>query len=486
MSKPLVSVIIPNYNYGHFIGECIESAIKQTYDNIEIIIVDDGSTDNTKEIVVGIISGNNRKKIYYFYKEDGPSGTPAAINYGIKKSKGKYMTWLSSDDCYMPEKIARQVEVMEKKKNNTMTHTSFYTFDNGGKINGEDNINFSENNFYCDILNGCNINGNTIMIRKSIFEKRGLFIEKNKEEPDLWRVSEYLMWIVFAFNGDRVVKLNEKLHKAQLHNNNQIYKNNITIKNLLIIKTIDYYFKNQHNFSGEFNRNIDWGKVYNILSLNNLNNIAAFIAGKFAQENNIKNILIEYYYLFIFHIVNKRFKESLFYLKKIRKLNSETFVFLNDFYSVITRKKNYKQKINYNFSELKNYLSERVITKIHKIINSKNYEITEEDKAFEIEFCGDLEFIHNYKFIYNLGSKYESEKKYNESIKLFDYITKLKFINRTTYIAGAYYHLGNIAYLKSDYKKANGFLEKCLKNNCNFNAAINLLKKISEKENYGY
>ncbi|HPG31919.1 MAG TPA: hypothetical protein PLQ81_14115, partial [bacterium] len=165
------------------------------------------------------------------------------------------------------------------------------------------------------------------------------------------------------------------------------------------------------------------------------------------------------------------------YLNKIRKLNIDTYKFLNDFYSVIINKKKSTSKNNYDFTAIKNYLSESVINKIHKIINSKKYEITEEDKAFEIEFCRDLEFIHNYKFIYNLASKFESEKKYNESIKLFSYISKLSFINKKTYIAGAYYHLANMAYLKSDYKKSKIFLEKCLENNCDFKAAAELLKK---------
>jgi len=107
MSKPLVSIIIPNYNKAPYIREAIESALNQTYKNIEVIVVDDGSTDESKEIIK---SFGKRIKAYFLPHKNAN----VARNFGFKKSKGEYIQFLDSDDIILPEKIEKQVEVLEK------------------------------------------------------------------------------------------------------------------------------------------------------------------------------------------------------------------------------------------------------------------------------------------------------------------------------------------------------------------------------------
>src|SRR6476646_875006 len=111
MSLPLVSIIIPTYNYGHYITEAISSIRDQNYptSNIEIIVVDDGSTDNTREVLRKYIE---RGIIHYYYQPN--KGKANATNYAIQKASGKYIFNLDADDYYFPDKISSTVRIYEE------------------------------------------------------------------------------------------------------------------------------------------------------------------------------------------------------------------------------------------------------------------------------------------------------------------------------------------------------------------------------------
>ena len=104
-TAPLVSIIIPCYNYGQYIKKCIQSAIDQTYENIEVIVVDNGSTDNSLE-EINLFSKNKRVKIIKF-KENVPPGCKekSAVGIAIKESSGDYISILYADDWYLPNTI---------------------------------------------------------------------------------------------------------------------------------------------------------------------------------------------------------------------------------------------------------------------------------------------------------------------------------------------------------------------------------------------
>ena len=108
--NPLVSIVIPVYNGSNFLSEAIDSALAQTYDNLEIIVVNDGSKDDTESIALSY-----GDKIRYFAKENG--GTSTALNLGIANMRGEYFSWLSHDDLYYPQKISRAVEELSKLEN---------------------------------------------------------------------------------------------------------------------------------------------------------------------------------------------------------------------------------------------------------------------------------------------------------------------------------------------------------------------------------
>lgn len=180
MDKNLVSVIIPMYNSNDTIINSIKSVLKQTYKNYEIIIVDDGSTDNSYKIVEEFMQENNlEKKIKLLSQENrGPS---AARNKGISHSRGEYIAFLDADDIWVEEKLEKQIKLMSKNSNIALV---------GSNIN---------NNFYKKQDNILNISYNmllfknyfftpTVIIKKSILDKVGLFDleQKFSEDYNLW------------------------------------------------------------------------------------------------------------------------------------------------------------------------------------------------------------------------------------------------------------------------------------------------------------
>ncbi|WP_246294563.1 glycosyltransferase [Paenibacillus planticolens] len=175
-----VSIVIPFYNCA-YVTEAIESALSQTYPNIEIIVVNDGSTRHMEKIVPYM------NRIVYVEKENG--GTASALNVGIRKATGDYFAWLSSDDRFEPNKVARQLAFMQEK-GAKVSYTSYVHMDGQGQIfGGPSGIGCSSKmEFYRTMQKGCIINGCTVMLHMDVFQKAGYFNETRKytQDYDLW------------------------------------------------------------------------------------------------------------------------------------------------------------------------------------------------------------------------------------------------------------------------------------------------------------
>lgn len=130
MKSPIVSVIIPSYNAARFVTEAIDSVLGQTFQDFEVLLVDDGSTDNTKEI----LSKKYGDLIQYLYKKNG--GVSSARNYAIEKARGKYIALLDADDAWMPEKLEKQVFLLESNKEIGLCYT--------GAIKVDEQLNFKQ------------------------------------------------------------------------------------------------------------------------------------------------------------------------------------------------------------------------------------------------------------------------------------------------------------------------------------------------------
>jgi glycosyltransferase involved in cell wall biosynthesis len=130
-SRPKVSVVIATYNYGRFLGEAIQSVLNQTFQDFEIIVADDGSTDNTREIVEKF----SDPRIRYIYQDH--IGVSAAENAGLRAARGEYITGIGADDLYLPQNLETKVKLLDSHPETGMVYSDCYFFDDiTGAITG--------------------------------------------------------------------------------------------------------------------------------------------------------------------------------------------------------------------------------------------------------------------------------------------------------------------------------------------------------------
>ncbi len=133
MKNDLVSIITPSYKSERFIEDTIKSVLNQTYENWEMIIIDDCSPDSSNTIIEKYMKEDNRIKLIRLEKNSGPA---VARNTGIREAKGRYIAFLDADDQWLPEKLEKQINFMEEK-NLAITYSSYYIIDEEGKEVGE-------------------------------------------------------------------------------------------------------------------------------------------------------------------------------------------------------------------------------------------------------------------------------------------------------------------------------------------------------------
>lgn len=206
--KSLVSIVIPVYNGDNYLCEAIDSALAQTYDNCEVIVVNDGSTDDTEKICLSY--GN---KIRYYRQNNG--GVATAVNFGIMKMKGEYFSWLSHDDIYYPNKIEKQMEAIYQHGDMTaIVHSNYDILDmDNGKLIHHDWLqiysvdNLTNSNFSPIFL--C-IHGCSILVHKSHFKRVGYY------DPSL-KATQDSVWLFHAMRNQKSVFVNEQLFIAREH-----------------------------------------------------------------------------------------------------------------------------------------------------------------------------------------------------------------------------------------------------------------------------
>ena len=133
--KPLVSVLVPNYNYGRFLENCLESVYKQTYSNIEVIFYDNNSTDNSYEIAIDYQKKFREKNIFMHVARNRRNmGSGHNCSKCLRESEGKYMFWLSSDDAIKPTYIEKCVKILEENQNVGFTMSHRIEIDEQGNL----------------------------------------------------------------------------------------------------------------------------------------------------------------------------------------------------------------------------------------------------------------------------------------------------------------------------------------------------------------
>ncbi|AIQ25715.1 glycosyl transferase [Paenibacillus sp. FSL H7-0737] len=197
MKEDLVSIVIPAYNCGDFIGITLNSIIKQTYYNWEAIVIDDCSRDNTAEIVGSFITIEDRIR---YYKLDTNSGAAVARNMGIDLAKGKFIAFLDSDDVWVPEKLSKQIEFMKQNSYN-FTCTSYDKIDELGKYLNR-TIQAKAKSNYDGILKR-NPGNSTVIYNADILGKFKI--------PDIKKRNDYVMWLQVIKKAEYIYGLEEAL-----------------------------------------------------------------------------------------------------------------------------------------------------------------------------------------------------------------------------------------------------------------------------------
>lgn len=239
MNDDLVSIIIPVYNSAKYIKETIESIEKQSYKNYEAIFVDDKSLDGSLEIIKEYGKNNNRIKIVELNKHRGVS---KARNIGIRLSKGRYLTFLDSDDVWLENKLERQINFI-KNNNYEFVYCSFkYMNDNGTKISKT--IKTKKETNYNQTLKDCRISTITTMIDLEKIPKRYCYM------PDVIN-EDIITWWKILKKGYKAYGQNEVLAYYRQTKNSRSSKKYMTalyrwrayrkIEKLSLLKTI-YYF----------------------------------------------------------------------------------------------------------------------------------------------------------------------------------------------------------------------------------------------------
>lgn len=181
MSK-LVSIIMPTYNCAKFIGRTIESAQAQTYRNWEMIIVDDRSKDNTKEIVEQYIRNDSRIQYHLL---DVNSGAAVARTTAMKLARGDYMAFLDSDDLWLPDKLEKQIAFMEAN-DYAFSCTAYAQIDEDDNLIGK-TVKTIKKTDYNRLLLDCPVGNSTVMYN---VEKMGKF-----EVPNIRKRNDDALWL---------------------------------------------------------------------------------------------------------------------------------------------------------------------------------------------------------------------------------------------------------------------------------------------------
>ncbi len=246
----LVSIIIPVYNGGNYMREAIDSALAQTYKNIEIIVVNDGSTDDGETERIALSYGD---KIRYFKKENG--GCASALNFGIAQMRGKWFSWLSHDDVYAPTKLESAAQMIQKHNlsEDIVISCGTTVIDGKGRrvrssAAGEEKLTSSVAMFSQFMQDGHALNGCALLIPKEILDTVGPF------STTYVYILDWIYWIDIALHGFSFFEYSDPLVKNRRHSGQ------VTVQKQHLFR------EEQHRFACELcsNKSFDAQQLQNV------------------------------------------------------------------------------------------------------------------------------------------------------------------------------------------------------------------------------
>jgi alpha-1,3-rhamnosyltransferase len=186
-ANPLVTVVIPSYNHEHFIQDCINSIINQNYQNIELIIIDDGSTDQSVKKIEQLIEHCVHRFTRFEFRNRSNKGLCNTLNEALAWAKGDFFSVLASDDMIMPDKVSIQVDYLMKNEKCVAVFGGMKSIDADGKVIGQRVKKYKKFDFKNILMHKHRLPAPTQLIRKSIFDKTEGFNANLKiEDWDMW------------------------------------------------------------------------------------------------------------------------------------------------------------------------------------------------------------------------------------------------------------------------------------------------------------
>lgn len=210
---PLVSILMPTFNQEEFIGEAIDSCLAQTYDKIEIIVADDASTDGTRGIIENYAERfKDKVKLVFNEKNLGVTGN---VNEALKSCRGKYIAFTAGDDLFLPDKIAKQVSLMEADPECVICYHNLEVFDSTTHktLGFYNEIRHPEGNIRTVIRKHSFNGGCSTMVRKLASPVSG-------HDTRLKIGGEWLYWIDCLSTGGKILYINEVLGRYRRHPGN--------------------------------------------------------------------------------------------------------------------------------------------------------------------------------------------------------------------------------------------------------------------------
>lgn len=209
MDKPLVSVLIPCYNVEKYVEEAVNSILNQTYSNLEVITINDCSTDKTGEILQGLAKQDSR---IVLVNNESNLKLIKTLNKGIELCRGEYIARMDADDISLPSRIEKEVTFLEKNKDHDIVSTLFYAF----RSESPDSKSLHHSPLYDDYLRAymlfkSGICHPAVMIRKRVFTELKLYFE-----PEYLHVEDYALWSK-AIYKTKIANIGEPLLLYRVH-----------------------------------------------------------------------------------------------------------------------------------------------------------------------------------------------------------------------------------------------------------------------------
>lgn len=240
MKSGLVSIVVPTYNVGDVVSETIQSVLSQTYENWELILVDDASTDNTVSVLNTFCLKDPRITVLNNTINSGPG---VSRNVGIERAQGQYLAFLDSDDLWLEDKLSKQIDFM-KSNHAGISHTSFSFIDSNG-LDRKGRVDVSRHVTLEDNLKRTEIGTSTALIDREIVKKTICFSSMRARQ-------DLKLWIQLLGAGYSSLGLNVPLVKYRVRSgsvsSNKVkmlyvtFKVYLSICQLSLPKRIFYYF----------------------------------------------------------------------------------------------------------------------------------------------------------------------------------------------------------------------------------------------------